>query len=278
LGVLAYTLPLHPPALLAEEIAVLDHLSGGRLEVGLGLGHRVEELNANGIDPAQRVTIFQERLAVLEGLLSGGQVTFESEHSVLRNLAINPLPLQQPFPPLWYAGTDPTAATWAGSRGMSLAIGFAPVKALLPTVVGFEAGRERRGHSAEPRTERIGAGRISLMQHVYIAENDDRAFAEMRSDLERMRAVTQQHQESSETERKAAAHADVDHLLASGVFLAGGPERVAEGILHARKELGVDLFLANPFAGGVEDERVLRTLSYLQGDVRQALDHAATQA
>ena len=40
LGVLAYTLPIHPPAALAEEVAILDHLSGGRLEVGVGLGHR----------------------------------------------------------------------------------------------------------------------------------------------------------------------------------------------------------------------------------------------
>src|SRR4051794_29452961 len=46
LGVLAYTLPIHAPAHLAEEISVLDHLTNGRLEVGLGLGHRPEELAA----------------------------------------------------------------------------------------------------------------------------------------------------------------------------------------------------------------------------------------
>ena len=55
LGVLAYTLPLHPPVALAEEVAVLDQLTGGRLEIGLGLGHRPEELVAVGVDPARRV-------------------------------------------------------------------------------------------------------------------------------------------------------------------------------------------------------------------------------
>src|SRR4051794_23827818 len=83
LGVLAYTLPLHSPVRLAEEIAVLDQLTGGRLEVGLGLGHRPEELNAMGVDPGARVTIFQERLVIMEALWSGGTVTIASEHNTL---------------------------------------------------------------------------------------------------------------------------------------------------------------------------------------------------
>src|SRR5688572_6989500 len=77
LGVLAYTLPIHPPAALAEEIAVLDHLSGGRLEVGVGLGHRAEELVALGVDPAQRIAVFQERLAILRALWSGGRASLQ---------------------------------------------------------------------------------------------------------------------------------------------------------------------------------------------------------
>ncbi|HQY31752.1 MAG TPA: LLM class flavin-dependent oxidoreductase, partial [Thermomicrobiales bacterium] len=59
LGALAWTLPITPPLRLAEEIANLDQISGGRIEIGLGLGHRVEELEANGVDPARRIDIFQ---------------------------------------------------------------------------------------------------------------------------------------------------------------------------------------------------------------------------
>src|SRR5215213_3790382 len=64
LGVLAYTLPIHSAVQLAEEVAVLDQLTGGRFETGVGLGHRVDELSANGVDPADRIAIYQERLAV----------------------------------------------------------------------------------------------------------------------------------------------------------------------------------------------------------------------
>src|SRR4051812_8793351 len=91
LGVLAYTLPLHSPVRLAEEIAVLDHLSNGRIDVGLGLGHRPEELQAIGVDPGARVTIFQERLIIMEALWSGGAVTIASQHNTLSEVTISPI-------------------------------------------------------------------------------------------------------------------------------------------------------------------------------------------
>src|SRR5687768_774360 len=85
LGALGYTLPIVPPLRLAEEVAQLDQLSGGRIEVGLGLGHRMEELVANGVDPANRVAIFQQRLAIMEGLWAGGAVTYVSPHTVIKD-------------------------------------------------------------------------------------------------------------------------------------------------------------------------------------------------
>src|SRR4051794_22745785 len=102
LGVLGYTLPIHQPVQLAEEVAMLDQVCAGRLEVGLGLGHRVEELIAVGVDPSRRIDIFQERLAILEGLWSGGQVSIDSEFHKLENAAIYPIPIQSPHPPPWY--------------------------------------------------------------------------------------------------------------------------------------------------------------------------------
>jgi len=271
LGVLAYTLPLHAPARLAEEIAVLDHLSGGRIEVGVGLGHTIEELTANGIDPAQRITIFQERLAIMEGLWSGAQVTLDSPHTTVKEIAINPLPVQSPFPPLWYAGTDHNAADWAGNHGMSLALGFAPLHDLVPATVAFTVGREQRLKSGNSVVDRPGEGRISLMQHVYISDSDERAHAEMREDLERLSELDHGKQGRSRDERKATAAAELEQLLKHGRFLAGSAETVASGIRKAKQLLGIDLFLANVFAAGIDDERVRRTLRLLSGAVNEQL-------
>lgn len=271
LGVLAYTLPLHSPVRLAEEVAVLDHLSGGRLEVGLGLGHRPEELVAVGVDPTQRIAIFQERLAIMQALWSGGQVTIESEHDTVREVAINPTPLQEPHPPLWYAGGAPGAASWAGSYGMSLAVGFAPIRDLVPATAAFKAGCAAR-REVPDGTPLPGEGRIALMRHVYLAESDERAKAEMTDDLLRLHALDRPAGEGSRPNRHAAAADEADRLIRDEVYLAGSPETVARGIAFAHRTIGVGLFLGNPYAAGIDDERVRRTMHLLAADVRRALD------
>jgi alkanesulfonate monooxygenase SsuD/methylene tetrahydromethanopterin reductase-like flavin-dependent oxidoreductase (luciferase family) len=270
LGVLAYTLPIHSAVRLAEEIAVLDHLTDGRLEVGVGLGHRVDELSAIGVDPAHRVAIYQERLAVMEGLWSGAQVTLESEHSTVRGIAVNPLPHQVPHPPLWFAGTDAGAALWAGQHGMSLAVGFAPLRELVPAAAAFKAGRERRAGIAD-EARKPGEGRIALMRHVYVAENDELAFAEMRSDLARLADVTPGDLERSDEQRESDAEIELNRLINNEMFIAGGPHRVAEGIRLAQRALGIDLFIANVYAAGVDDERVRRTIRLYATEVRAQL-------
>jgi alkanesulfonate monooxygenase SsuD/methylene tetrahydromethanopterin reductase-like flavin-dependent oxidoreductase (luciferase family) len=271
LGVLAYTLPLHSPVRLAEEVAVLDHLSGGRLEVGLGLGHRPEELAAIGVDPAKRIPIFQERLAIMQALWSGGQVTIESEHDTVREVAINPTPLQEPYPPLWYAGGNPGAASWAGANGMSLAVGFSPLRDLVQATGAFKAGRLARQEIPDD-APMPGEGRIALMRHVYLAESDERARAEMTDDLLRLRSLHQPGAEGSRADRRSEAADEAERLVRDEVYLAGGPETVARAIAFAHRTLGVDLFVGNPYAAAIDDERVRRTMQLLAVEVRRALD------
>ena len=276
-GTLAYTLPIHQPLPLAEEIATLDHLTGGRIEIGVGLGHRTEELIANGIDPARRVQVFQERLAVLEGLLNGGQVTFESDHTVIRGAYLHPAALQRPHPPLWFAGTDRPSAIWAGQHGMNLAVGFAPTEALVGATTAFREGVLMR-ESRAPEPDGLRRGEIALMRHVYVAEDDARARSEMVEDLLRLQSLNARHSEGSRADRHAAAEVELDRLVEHEIFIAGGPETVANGIIRAGATLGISMFLANVYAAGVDGERVRRTLRLLAGPVREALTGAATTA
>lgn len=273
LGVLAYTLPLHSPVRLAEEVAVLDQLSGGRVEVGVGLGHRLEELVAIGVDPAKRIPMFQERLAIMQALWSGGQVTIESEHNTVRGVAINPTPLQKPYPPLWYAGGDPGAASWAGTSGLSLAVGFRPLRDLVQATGAFKAGRLTR-HEVRDEAPMPGEGRIALMRHVYLAESDERAKAEMTDDLLRLHTLHQDEGEGSRPERRAAAAAEAEQLIRDEVYVAGGPESVARAIAFANRTVGVDVFVGNPYGAGIDDERIRRTMRLLATEVRQALEVA----
>jgi alkanesulfonate monooxygenase SsuD/methylene tetrahydromethanopterin reductase-like flavin-dependent oxidoreductase (luciferase family) len=272
LGVLAYTLPIHPPVQLAEEIAMLDQLTGGRLDVGFGLGHRVEELIALGVDPGERIGLFQERLTIIEGLWTGHAVAVDSDRHLIRDAAIHPLPVQKPHPPLWYAGTDPGAVHWAASRGMSVAIGFRPSRDLVQTSDAFHAGREE---FRAARGDSTAGGRLALMRHAYVADSDEQALAEMTDDLDRLGAHGRT--EDSRDERRAHAAEAAHRLIAGEVYLAGGPGTVAAMIGRARDSLGFDLFLADLYGAGIDAERIHRTMRHLAGPVRDSL-HATAGA
>jgi alkanesulfonate monooxygenase SsuD/methylene tetrahydromethanopterin reductase-like flavin-dependent oxidoreductase (luciferase family) len=260
LGVMAYTLPLHLPAALAEEVAVLDQLSNGRLEVGFGLGHREEEFVVLGIDPDQREQLFQERYAVMTALWEGGTVSLERPGTLVRGAAIHPLPLQQPYPPLWFAGSDPQAAHWAGLRGMSLAIGFKRSLELAPTVAAFRSGCRKR------QLEAPGAGRIALSRQLSIAPTDEEAFDAMTEDLDRLQRLGTGGPGDLDQARAAA-----EQMIQDESFIAGSPETVARELLRLREHLDIDIFLANLYAAGVSDERLGQMMTLLAEEVAPML-------
>jgi len=264
LGVMAYTLPIQAPVALAEDIVVMDWLSGGRFEVGLGLGHRVEELQALGVDPGQRIPIFQERTALLQALWTGGLVTIDSKHTTIRGAALSPLTMQQPHPPLWFAGSDPRAATWAGATGLSLALGFKPVEELATAAKGFTGAVAYR-NASNPEHLLPGEGRLAMMRQVYIAESDERALDEMTGDVYRLH----EHgaSQGSRPSRKEDARQAVEEMIRDEVFLAGSPDTVISGIVKVQSDLGVDVFLANVYASAIDQERIERALTLLANEV-----------
>lgn len=272
LGVLAYTLPIRAPVQLAEEIAMLDLLTEGRLEIGLGLGHRTEELLALGVDPAQRVTYFQERLALMRALWTGGEVSFERGDVRARDLAIGPLPAQDPHPPLWFAGTDPAAAQWMGSQGMGIACGFRPLAHLRQTVTAFIAGRDARTPETRDIEPARRSGTIALMRSVVVGETDAIVQDQIENDLMRIaERLGTDPGEGSRNDRRAEARRQIATMMENEVMFAGGPETVARAVIDARQQVPFDLLLANVHAMGASQERIRTTMRMLAGPVRERI-------
>jgi alkanesulfonate monooxygenase SsuD/methylene tetrahydromethanopterin reductase-like flavin-dependent oxidoreductase (luciferase family) len=115
-GPLVYLLPLYHPVRLAEEIAMLDQLSHGRLEVGVGRGRSPIELMLYGQDIAQAQDVFDEALAILQLALSQGRITFSGKHFKLHDVPLELRPLQRPHPALWYGVGTPDNAEELGER------------------------------------------------------------------------------------------------------------------------------------------------------------------
>jgi alkanesulfonate monooxygenase SsuD/methylene tetrahydromethanopterin reductase-like flavin-dependent oxidoreductase (luciferase family) len=121
IGTYTYVLPLHNAAQLAQETAVLDQLSQGRLHVCVGGGHRPAEFRAFGLSPKTRPSRMEEGLQVLRLAWSGERFSFKGKYYDLQDLIVKPEPFQKPHPPLWVAATLPAAAERAGRHGANLA-------------------------------------------------------------------------------------------------------------------------------------------------------------
>jgi alkanesulfonate monooxygenase SsuD/methylene tetrahydromethanopterin reductase-like flavin-dependent oxidoreductase (luciferase family) len=122
LGTMVTPLARRRPQKLARETATLDHLSNGRLILGVGLGVYPQELDNLGdeADQVVRAEMLDEALEVLTGLWSGEKFSHEGKHHTLRDQRFRPTPLQQPRIPVWVAGMWPNrrpfrrAAKWDG--------------------------------------------------------------------------------------------------------------------------------------------------------------------
>ncbi|OLF13913.1 hypothetical protein BLA60_01640 [Actinophytocola xinjiangensis] len=120
IGSYTYVLPLHNAARLAQELALIDHLSDGRLDVTVGSGHRALEYVAFGHSPKTRPSRMEEGLQVLLKAWTERPFTFTGRYYDLKDITVTPAPLQQPHPPLWVAATAPPAAARAGRYGANL--------------------------------------------------------------------------------------------------------------------------------------------------------------
>jgi len=123
LGHAVIPLTLHHPVHVAERVATLDILSGGRLEVGVGRGFSPREYAVFGADMEDSRARVEECLDILKASFSRAPVTHHGRHYQLDALDILPHVIQQPHPPLWTAAVSPGTYDWAAARGLGVLAG-----------------------------------------------------------------------------------------------------------------------------------------------------------
>lgn len=120
LGTLVYLLPLHHPLRLLEEIGMLDQLSGGRFQLGVGRGGQPAEHSRFGLADADLAPMFDEALEIIEQGLSGTLAAHKGAYYDLPAVELRIRPLQQPRPPLWYGTGSSHRNAWAAEREVNL--------------------------------------------------------------------------------------------------------------------------------------------------------------
>lgn len=117
LGTSVLVLPYHNPVELAKYTATLDHMSGGRVILGVGVGAMTEEFEALGVPFRQRGALTNECIAVMKELWTNPDPSYQSSRWNFANLKFSPKPLQQPYVPLWIGGSSPGALKRAATMG-----------------------------------------------------------------------------------------------------------------------------------------------------------------
>jgi alkanesulfonate monooxygenase SsuD/methylene tetrahydromethanopterin reductase-like flavin-dependent oxidoreductase (luciferase family) len=119
IGALVHVLPSYEPLRLAEEIAILDQLTGGRLDVGVGSGVSPYELAYFGVEQSEARARFAETLGAVRNALATGRLTHRG--TLLRDydVELSVGPVQRPHPPLWYASSNTSSAEWAAANDVS---------------------------------------------------------------------------------------------------------------------------------------------------------------
>ncbi|OZD06576.1 hypothetical protein CH275_10225 [Rhodococcus sp. 06-235-1A] len=119
IGALVYVLPAYDPVRLAEELAVIDQLSHGRLDFGVGRGVSPYELKYLGVDPDISLPVYVETLAAITTAFTTGRFNHRGPHLRDIDVELPMLPRQRPYPPLWYASSNIATAEWAGSNAVN---------------------------------------------------------------------------------------------------------------------------------------------------------------
>jgi alkanesulfonate monooxygenase SsuD/methylene tetrahydromethanopterin reductase-like flavin-dependent oxidoreductase (luciferase family) len=275
LGPLVYLLPLYSPLRLIEEICILDHLSYGRLEVGVGRGISPFELKYHRIEHDESRDIFIDAFECISAGLTADRLSYNSARFSYEDVPIALRPLQQPHPAFWYGSSNTIGSTWAGERGLHF-VTLGPMATAKANIAAFKEAFAKRGRAAHPKAEFAGGVAIGVQRHIFIADTDEEArrFARpaMNAHLAHLNWLRDMHGVTGLVSRlNVPRGADYEACVADGTVISGTPEKVCAEIERQVQELGVNYLLTYLFLGTMSLNEALRSLQLFASEVMPKL-------
>ncbi len=270
LGTGVSLIPLNHPVRLAEEYAMLDVLSGGRLEYAIGRGVLKYDYDIMGLDESESYARYREGIElIVRAWTADGPFSHDGRFWKLNDYTLFPTPVQKPHPPIFSsAAVSPESYAWAGERGFNLCAAFffpMPHEQVRHNIEAYRRALLRSGFDIRQRS-------ISGVFHAYCGADAREARATGQAMVERYFRFT------GRLERRGGLHtaADYEHyhgslasffkgktfddLEGQRLFMIGDPERLIEQIRWVRDFYGADYLLLAPFQGGISPERCARSL------------------
>jgi alkanesulfonate monooxygenase SsuD/methylene tetrahydromethanopterin reductase-like flavin-dependent oxidoreductase (luciferase family) len=265
-------LPFHHPVQVAEDWATLDHLSQGRVDVGIGRGNQPAEFHSLGVSMDEAEQRFSEALDILRLAWTEERFSYEGEFWQIPETSVLPRPYTCPHPPLWQAALSDYTVKKVIGRGINGLIGpyLCPYETLKATY--FDAWHRMRAESG--RTDLL----MAHNEFVYVGESD----AQVKADIEdyvmwyvRTAAKIWGERDRSKVAEQYANYNDILEWLDVVPFeevyndlgMFGTPDAVLEKVRWMRDEGGVDQLINFMWIGGFEQEKALRNMELFAREV-----------
>jgi len=266
LGPLVYTLALYHPLRLADEICMLDQLSGGRFELGVGRGVSPLEIGYFGFDPAKSQAMYVEAYQVILQAMRERTLTFKGEYYNFDRVPFHLEPLQRPHPPIWYGLSNPESAEFAADNKFNVVSNAAP-KAVRVITDRYRAEWAKKGNDPK-RIPFIGMAR-----HVVIADTDQEAMKLARRAYARwFESFIFLWRLHDTTPPFTTYTEDFDAVLKNGQAIVGSPDTVRETIAAQAKEVGLNYFLLRFAFGDLTLEESMHSVDLFASLVQPALE------
>jgi alkanesulfonate monooxygenase SsuD/methylene tetrahydromethanopterin reductase-like flavin-dependent oxidoreductase (luciferase family) len=218
-GTFVYALPLHHPLRVLEEICMLDHMSGGRLEIGFGRGSVPFEISYYGQSVAERQQIYAERLELILTAFTVSTLNWNGHYDQFENVPMELAPFQKPHPPLWYGAHSPDSAERAARKGLNMVTNDMPASAREIVARYRQVWRETQSSAAPAK--------MGLVRFIVVADSDQKAMTIARRAYMRWRSSFIYLSEKNGTMPDSPLHVEsFDELISQGQAIAGSPETV----------------------------------------------------
>lgn len=275
-GPMVYLLPLYSPLRLAEEICMLDHLSKGRLEVGVGRGVSPFELGYHKVKHEDSRDIFKDAYECLKAALSNDPFSYESGLFSYQDVPMPLRPLQNPMPPFWYASSNDTGSQWAGEHGLHF-VTNGPTTRARANIDVFRAALAARGAPAHPRAEFSGGLAVGVSRQIVVADTDEEArrIAEPAAAHHHANLtwLMRRNANSDLTKRlNIPAAASFEDAVREGTLICGSPQTVLRQIEAQVGALGINYLVAYMFFGTMTLPDALRSLNLFRSEVMPKLE------
>jgi alkanesulfonate monooxygenase SsuD/methylene tetrahydromethanopterin reductase-like flavin-dependent oxidoreductase (luciferase family) len=270
LGTLLYLLPLYHPLRLLEELCMLDHLSGGRLDIGVGRGISPHEFEAFGEDFEKSGEAFEHCFNVLYQGFTRDRIDYSCDRFSFKDTPVVIKPLQRPHPPFWYGLRGEHGPLFAARHGMN-GVTLGPDDRIAHILQAFRTHWAAQSRERERLASPVQAPLAGAMRAMFIAD----------SDAEANRIAKQAHETWFDnlawlwkvrgTVPPISIAADFEQAKASGTVVVGSPDTVGRILAAQAERCGHNYLVLLLAFGSLTHKQQMSSLKLFQQEVMPKL-------